>query len=440
MKTTTGAPFHTSPGDVLPHLRRWLLVDGFELVLDLERSRGVHLHDALTGSDFLDLFAFFGSQPLGYNHPGMTDPAFRERLLQAALVKPSNSDVYTQGLADFVDAMARTLPDGFLHLFFVEGGALAVENALKAAFDWKVRKNLAAGRGELGSQVIHFERAFHGRSGYTLSLTNTFDPRKIQYFPKFPWPRITTPGIREDVDAEAQDRREDQSLQQIHAAIAAHPHDIAALLIETIQGEGGDVHFRPQFLQELRRICDAEEIILIFDEVQTGMGITGTWWAFEQLGVRPDIFAFGKKSQTCGIAATGRLDEIDGVFKVSSRINSTWGGNLVDMVRATRYIEIIEQERLLENARTTGAELLARLKELATDRPDITNPRGRGLMCAFDLPDTRTRDALRKRLLAERVIMLACGERSLRFRPVLDFSPADVALAMARIRSALENP
>lgn len=438
--------YRTPAAQVHEVLSRWMLTDGMPIVYDPVASHGGFIVDARTGDEFLDLFSFFASMPLGHRHPGLSDPAFHARILEAALVKPSNSDIYTRPMADFVATIGRTMPEGFSHLFFIEGGALAVENALKVAFDWKVRKNIAAGRcadnpePTLGTKVIHFRGAFHGRSGYTLSLTNGFAVNKTKYFPKFQWPRIDTPGARFPLDAanlEAVQEAEAASLRQINAAIEARPHDVAAIIVETIQGEGGDVHLRPEFLQALRSVCDEHEILLVFDEVQAGMGITGKWWAFEHMGVAPDVFSFGKKSQVCGIAATERVDEIDSVFKVPSRINSTWGGNLVDMVRATRYIELIEQDGLLANASAVGEKLLGVLRAIERDVPAVTNARGRGLMCAFDLPDPATRDRLQKTLVEHKTLILGCGDRSLRFRPVLDFPAELVDLVDERLRGAL---
>jgi L-lysine 6-transaminase len=427
--------FETRATRVHETLKQWMLVDGFPFVYDAEASRGSILVDKRNGDEYLDLFSFFASMPLGHNHPGLREESYRSRLLSAAMVKPSNSDIYTEAMADFVQTFARTLPDGFEHLFFIEGGALAVENALKVAFDWKVRKNIASGRTpdevtpRLGTRVLHFRGAFHGRTGYTLSLTNSFSPDKIKYFPKFDWPRVSTPGVRFPLEGENLEsvlRAEAACIEEIERAIARHPHDIAAMIIETIQGEGGDVHFRPEFFATLRRLCDEHEIMLVFDEVQAGMGITGKWWAFEHMGVAPDIFCFGKKSQVCGIAATGRVDEVDSCFRIPSRINSTWGGNLVDMVRSTRYIELIEEHRLIDNAREVGAYLLERLRDLENRHGEISNARGRGLMCAFDLPSSEARDRLQKLLMQNRALILSSGARSLRFRPVLDFARDDV--------------
>ena len=410
-------------------LSRAILADGYSLVWDHRNSTGSYLADSRTGRRYLDLFSFFASAPIGHNHPAMRDPEFRDKLADVAAINPANPEVYTEEYAEFVQTFAHhAAPDYLPHLFFVAGGAPAVENALKVAFDWKVRKNLAAGKGEKGQQIIHFENAFHGRLGYTLSLTNTADPRKYMYYPKFEWPRVSSPAIRfpltDDTLAEVEEA-EARSIAQIEAAFDQHPDDIAAIIIEPIQAEGGDRHFRPAFLQKLRDICDAREAMLIFDEVQTGLGLTGSMWLHQQLGVKPDIIAFGKKVQVCGIAVSRRVDEVErNVFVESSRINSTWGGNLVDMVRATRYIEIIRDENLVENAAQQGAYLLDQLQVLEADGAGISNVRGRGLMIAFDLPDHASRDTALNALYDAGVLMLPCGTHSIRVRPYLDVTRA----------------
>jgi len=427
-------------------LRAHMLVDGFHVVPDLVRSHGSYLVDERENRTYLDFFSNFASQALGWNHPGLEDPEFRERLLVAALHKPANSDVYTRYFAEFVATFAKVAvpPSHRQHLFFIEGGALAVENALKAAFDWKVRRNLARGLPEtVGTKVIHFRQAFHGRSGYTLSLTNTADPRKTAYFPKFAWPRISNPKIvfplaehlAEVEEAEA------RAIAEIEKAIEEHGHDIACLIIEPIQAEGGDNHFRPEFLRSLRRLADQNEFLLIFDEVQTGLGLTGTMWAFQGLGVEPDLFAFGKKVQVGGFAANARIDEVrDNVFHVSSRINSTWGGNLADMVRSTRILEIIAAENLVENARQVGAYLLSGLHQLAEEFPKLVSQvRGRGLMIAFDLPDPELRKKAVDACRAEGVLVLPCGERSIRLRPFLDLAKEDAAKGLALLGAALRR-
>lgn len=426
------------PADVRAVLARSILADGLDLVLDLERSSGSCLVDARDGKRYLDMFTFFASSALGMNHPALAgDSAFRTELAQAAINKPSNSDVYTVPMARFVDTFARVLGDPDLpHLFFVDGGALAVENALKVAFDWKSRHNEARGIDPaLGTRVLHLRGAFHGRSGYTLSLTNT-DPIKVARFPKFDWPRIDAPYLRPGADMDA---LEAESIRQARAAFAAHPHDIACFLAEPIQGEGGDRHFRPQFFAAMRALCDEYDALMIADEVQTGCGITGTAWAYQQLGFTPDVVAFGKKTQVCGVMAGRRVDDVaDNVFAVSSRINSTWGGNLVDMVRSRRILEVIEADGLFANAAEMGAYLLAGLRELARQLPDaVRDVRGRGLMCAFSLPTAEHRDAVLGALWDRGVIMLGSGPDSVRFRPALTVTRSEIDRALAALREVL---
>ncbi|OBB33307.1 L-lysine 6-transaminase [Mycolicibacterium peregrinum] len=430
-----------TPDRVRAVLARSILTDGFDFVLDLDRSRGSYLVDARTGDRFLDMFTFFASSALGMNHPALADDEhFRAELARAAVNKPSNSDIYSVPLAHFVDAFGRVLGDPDLpHLFFVDGGALAVENALKVAFDWKSRYNEARGIDPaLGTKVLHLCGAFHGRSGYTMSLTNT-DPVKVARFPKFDWPRIDAPYLRPGVDIAAV---EADSLRQARAAFEADPHDIACFIAEPIQGEGGDRHMRPQFFAAMRELCDEFEALLIFDEVQTGCGITGTAWAYQQLGVTPDVVAFGKKTQVCGVMAGRRVDEVvDNVFTMSSRINSTWGGNLVDMVRSRRILEVIESDGLLRNAALIGDYLLGQLSELAKDFPDtVLDPRGRGLMCAFSLPSAAARDELIRRLWGSHVIMLPSGTDSVRFRPALTVTRTEIDACLAAVRAALRSP
>ena len=420
---------------VVEDLQKHVLVDGFRIVIDLERSRGSQLVDAATQREFLDLYGFYGALPIGFNHSYFDEPEVQRDLLLAAKCKVANADVYTSQYATFVNTFARVagLPP-LERYFFIDGGALAVENALKAAMDWKVRKNLAAGRGERGTEILHFRHAFHGRSGYSLSLTNT-DPRKTDYFAKFPWPRVSTPfidfSLPEAKRKESVIARERQTEAEILEIVTRRGDDVAGIIIEPIQGEGGDNHFRPEWLRKLRGICDAHDILLIFDEVQCGMGITGRTWCCEHFGVLPDLLAFGKKAQVCGVMAGPRLDEVtDNVFRLPSRINSTWGGNLTDMVRSTHYLRIIEQERLIENTAEVGRKFLEALRGLAARQPLLSGVRGRGLMIAFDLPNRELREQFHRGLFDLGLLAIRCGERSIRFRPVLDLKPGVIDKAI----------
>lgn len=432
-----------SPADVHDVLRKVMLVDGFELVLDLQKSNGLRLVDAKTGDQYFDFFSFFASSPIGMNHPKLNTPEFRERLANAAVNKPSNSDVYTTEMAEFVDTLTRIAkPDYFKYLFFIDGGALAVENGLKVAFDWKVRKNFLKGyKEEKGHQVIHFREAFHGRTGYTMSLTNT-DPTKILLYPKFNWPRITNPKITFPLQKNLAEviKLEEQAINEINTAIKNNKDDVAVIIIEPVQGEGGDNYFRKEFFVKLREIADQNEILLMFDEVQCGVGITGKMWAHEHY-VKPDIMSFGKKTQTCGIMVSDRIDDVEEhCFRKSSRINSTWGGNLTDMVRATRYLEIIEEDKLVENSANLGKHLLKNLEQMEVEFPNIiSQSRGLGLMCSFNMPNTEVRNNFLKELFNNKLIMLGNGSHSVRFRPPLTVTKEEIDECLAIIRKVLKK-
>ncbi len=415
-----------SPDEVHGIVKKWMANDVFDLVLDLEKSHDMYLHDSKTGKEYLDFFGFFASSAIGMNHPKMLEPDFLKKLYRTAINKPTNSDILTVEMAEFVDAMAKIATPSYMkYFFFIEGGALAVENALKTAFDWKIKKNFSKGIQDVrGQKVIHLTEAFHGRSGYTLALTNTSSIRKVQYFPRFNWPRVTNPKITfplNDENLRKVQELEKKSLDEIQKAVAEEGDHIAAFIMEPIQGEGGDNHFRKEYFQAIRKITTENDILFVVDEIQSGMGITGKWWAHQHFDVKPDIMAFGKKSQVCGIMAGAKLEDItDHVFKVPNRIDSTWGGNLTDMVRATRYLKIIEEDKLVDNAAKVGRLFLKGLGDLQDKFPGlISNVRGKGLMCAFDMPNAELRDEFAGAAYDNQLLVLKTGLMGIRFRPPL---------------------
>ena len=445
MKAMVGG-FRVGANEVHEVLADHMLVDGFHIVPDLQRSHGSFLIDERDGKAYLDFFSNFASQALGWNHPGLADPEFRERLLLAALHKPANSDLYTRFFAEFIETFSHVaLPESHTsHVFVVDGGSLAVENALKTAFDWKAKRNRAAGLGgEFGLQVIHFRQAFHGRIGLHALAHQHGRPAQDGGLPQVrlaadhqPDARLPARAHRAEVE-----RVEARSARRSRSAAPATARRHRRLIIEPIQAEGGDNHFRPEFLRALRELADRHDFLLVFDEVQTGLGITGTMWAWQGLGVEPDILVFGKKVQACGIACNARIDNVpDNVFKVSSRINSTWGGNLTDMVRSTRVLELVAQENLVDNARLQGAFLLDGLTALQREFPHLlSQARGRGLMIAFDFPDAEARSNAIVACRQQGLLVLPCGARSVRFRPYLDVTREDAAGALDRLARALRS-
>jgi L-lysine 6-transaminase len=434
------------PKHVHETLKRHQLADGYPMVLDLERSHGAWLHDSRENVEYLDFFTCFASWPLGYNHPGLAEPKFVAEITRAAVNNPSNSDLYTTQMADFVEAFAtKVTPKGFPHHFWISGGALAVENTLKVAFDWKARRIGLDKLEDDGARlvILHFKDAFHGRSGYTMSLTNT-DRRKIALFPKFDWPRVHNPAIEFDLDgriANDIEASEARARAEIEAAFKKFAGRVAAIIIEPMQGEGGDNHFRPQFLAKLRQYADENDALLIFDEVQTGFFGSGKpwmWQHWESQGVRPDVVAFGKKTQVCGLYAGPRVDEVkDNVFQLVSRINSTWGGNLTDMVRSKRFIELITANDYASNVAKQGARFVAGLRQLGKDRGAISNVRGMGSLVAFTLETPEARAKMLSDLRAQRLLALNSGEKSIRFRLPLVVSESEIDLALTKVAACL---
>ncbi len=437
---------HIAADKVHDTLGKWMQVDGLSLVFDIDKSHGTFVHDAVTGKEYLDFFSMFATSPVGYNHPRFRKDDVIRRLGELAVTNVTNSDFYTREMASFVDEFTKyAKPEHMKHLFLIAGGALGVENAIKTAVDWKVRQNFRNGyRFECGQQVLHFEDAFHGRTGYTVSMTNTFAKNKNKYFSKLDWPRVISPKITFPLNSENLDKvieLENLAVAQVERHIMENPDDIAAILIEPIQGEGGDNHFRAEFFLELRRVCDENDMMLILDEVQTGVGLTGKMWCYEHFGIEADMLAFGKKTQVCGFMAGSRIDEEpENVFVEASRLNSTWGGNLIDMIRGWMYLDIIREEQLIGNAARMGEKLRTGLETLQGEFPELlSNARGRGLMCAVDFPEPEIRNAVLGKIFDNGVLIPACGRATMRFRPPLNVSENEIHQGIDILRKSIKE-
>ena len=429
--------------DIKNILGKHILADGFEPIIDLKNSKGSWLVDQRDGSKYLDMFSMYASGAVGYNNPHIVK--HKNILGDISINKTTLSDIYNVYYAEFMEAFSKyAIPSYLRNAFFIDGGSLAVENALKTAFDWKKRINMSKGIEVEGNKVIYFKQSFHGRSGYTLTLTNTSDPRKTMYFPKFEWFKMSNPKLLfplNEQNVEFVKKQEVEVINGIKETIKDNKHNIACIIIEPIQGEGGDNHFRNEFMVELREVCDENDILLILDEVQTGIGITGKMWAHEHFSIRPDIISFGKKTQVCGMLASDKIKSVEkNVFEESSRINSTFGGNLIDMYRFKLILEIIDKEQLLLNAETNGKFLLDKIVSLSNDFPGyVTNPRGVGLFCAFDLPSGVERDNLISLLMKKHIIILGSGDNSIRFRPHLNVSKKEIEYVIDAIYSSIKD-
>ena len=415
-------------------INKYMIPDRFKnIFIDPSKCSGQYLWDAKNSRKILDLSGFFGSSPVRFGHPELRPEKFPNPEFN-----PSNSDFYTPGLYVFLKRFSRLFMKSsqFRHSFFVSGGSLGVENALKAAFDWKLKMNKKLGISPSLTpedlQIVHFSGAFHGRSGYALSLTNT-TPEKTEGFPKFTWPRFDFPEVKYPGSGNSRALLEPVVMAEMNSYFNRNSDRIAAIIIEPIQGEGGDRYMSPGFWKFLHDLANGFNVLLIADEVQTGCFTTGTPWAWQGFSEKisgfqekipgfagnlsPDLVVFGKKFQNSGVIAGSRLDLVeDNVFRIPSRINSTFGGNYQDFLRGAQYLKIIEQEKLWDNCRKMGKYIISELKDIK----GITNVRGQGLMIAFDMPNRMERDMLISKLLDNGIIVLPSGSLSIRIRPKLD--------------------
>lgn len=406
------------------------------VVMDDQASDGVWLHD-VDGNVFLDLFANFALGALGYNHRALLETA-RSPAFVAAAANPSSTPFVTSpSWFAFLEGVQRYAPAGMARIFCVDGGGEGVESALKAAFiRHGERRRVAAGRPadplELTPEeqcaildntgtdavVVSFSGAFHGRGLGPMSATHSKLIHKAD-LPAFNWPTTIFPASRFPLEehAEANQLAEAEALLSLEAILEQYAGRVAAVLVEPIQSEGGDRHASPTFFRAVQALAKQAGAAFVLDEVQTGMGITGTMWAHEQLGLPtpPDIVCFGKKMQMGGFFATADYD-----IAQFGRMYQTRNGDRARALLGLATLRTIESDKLLQNVRDTGAYFLARLVELSARFPTlITEPRGRGFLLAFDLPTPALRDDFNARALRQGVFASYTGLRSVRLRPHL---------------------
>lgn len=427
-----------------PRARSLMARGGFDMqsryrsfVMDDAASRGCSLVD-VDSNVFLDLFANFALGALGYNHPALVEMAQRESFIRAVTNPTSTPFVATQGWFEFVEALEqRYAPRGMARVFCVDAGGEGVESALKAAFiAHGERRRTAAGLSanplELSEAdqkaildnagtdaiVVSFAGAFHGRGLGPLSATHSKVIHKAD-LPAFPWPVAPFPVNRFPLARHAEEnaRVEAEALAALERILDAHHGKVAAVLIEPVQSEGGDRHASPAFYRGVQALAHQAGAAFILDEVQTGVGISGTLWAHEQLELPrpPDLVCFGKKMQMGGFFATAAFDVAQ-----FGRMYQTRNGDRARAALALVTLRTIDAEDLLSNVRRTGALFLSRLEELADRYPAlVTEPRGRGFLLAFDLPTPAVRDDFLGRALRRGVFASYTGSRSVRLRPHL---------------------
>lgn len=427
------------------------------VIADDAKSRGCWLVD-VDGNVLLDLFANFALGALGYNHHALIAAARSDEYLRASLNPTSTPFLTTPFWFEWLEALQeRYAPRGMSKVFFVDGGGEGVEAALKAAFIVHgERRRAAAGQpenplelsadeqarildnGGTESILVSFSGAFHGRGIGPMSASHSKVMHKAD-LPAFRWPMAPFPANRFPLSryADENDRAETAAIQELGRILDAANGKVAAVIVEPIQGEGGDRHASPAFFRGVQALANKAGAAFILDEVQTGVAISGTMWLHEQLELPrpPDLMAFGKKMQMGGFFATAPYD-----IKRFGRMYQTRNGDRARATLALAILRTIESEGLLANVQKTGAYFLQCLEELSERHPALLlEPRGRGFLLAFDLPTVPVRDDFLKRCLKRGVFATYTGTRSVRLRPHLIATPAEVDIAIGVFDSVLRE-
>jgi len=401
------------------------------ICLNPNKSKGSYLYDDNSGKFILDLYCFFSTLPLGYNHPIFSKDEFKNDLHIFGGLKPSTGRILTNFIDEFVtDFHNYVNNDIFNKYFFIHGGGLAVENALKIAFDWKRYINNKNGIKVDGNEmkVIALEDAFHGITGYGLSLSA--NQLKCSHFPKFNWPKFEAPYVKfpcNEGDDQEFKKAQIQALNSIEEYIEQTGKQyIASIIIELVQGGGGDKHLGQEYVRGLKDICDKNDILFIIDEVQTGFGVSGKLWCYEHYKVEPHLLTFGKKAQISGVCIGKNIPDIEQVINVPGRLSPTWNGDITDYVRCKYIIQAYKEYNLVDNATELGKYIVSSLKSMNA----FMNVRGRGFLIAFDFENSDDRDRYDQLCFEEGLFLLPMSDVTLRMRPnmALTKDEADHAL------------
>jgi len=435
LKTTVPGPKSLENKDTIG---KYMYSQQMTLYCDYLKSRGNYLVDT-DGNVILDLFQQISSMPLGYNHPAHVNICKSEEVQASIINRPAMGAFPPDHFNALVDQSLKLVhPRGLPNVNTMACGTCANENAFKAAFFRYMRER----RGgvempELGSEemisvmnnqlpgspnlsVMSFDGGFHGRSLGALSCSYTNPVHKVDV-PSFDWPKAPFPKLKYPLhEFERENKIEEarclEQCEQIIEDWNAKERPVAVIIIEPVQAEGGDNHASDDFFRKLRDIAERNGASLIVDEVQTGVGITGKWWAHDHWNLEnpPDVVTFSKKMSTGGFYYKDDL-KWNGAF----RIFNTWLGDPIRLHMLKETASVINREQLCDKAADTGRVLLDQLHEFSGKFPQlIANTRGRGLLCSFDVEGGR-RDEMRGRLLNRGILVGACGQNSIRFRPTL---------------------
>lgn len=424
-----------------------------KLFIDYEKNIGNYLQD-VDGNIYLDVITQISSIPIGYNHPALIDTLTNPANMSDFINRPCLGYLPPkQFVSRLSNALLAVAPKGLTEVQTMACGSCAVENALKAAFirytsnqrdgklpsadDLKsVMHNASPGAPELS--VISFEGSFHGRTLGALSCTRSKPIHKLD-IPAFKWPMAKFPRYkyplgeneRENIE---EDKRCLASVEQIIGEQKGKS-PVAALIIEPIQAEGGDHHASNNFFHGLRRICTEHDVAFICDEVQTGCGPTGKFWAHEHWGLDdgPDIVTFSKKMLLGGYFYKPSFRP-----KEAYRVFNTWMGDPSKLTLLETVVDVIRSDNLVNQIDQTGTKLLQGLYQLQNKFANvISNARGQGTFCAIDFKDGSARDKAVVLLASHGIWASGCGDKSIRLRTTLSFNDKHAGILLDSLETVL---
>ena len=407
------------------------------MMADYHKSIGNYIVDP-DGNRLLDVYAQIASIPVGYNNPDLLALAKTPEMMSSLVNRPALGNFPQSDWASILKGgVLKVAPKGLDKVFTAMAGSDANEIAMKAAFMWKrqqerggpgvdfspeeiesVMNNAAPGSPQYS--IMSFRGGFHGRTFGVLSTTRSKPIHKLD-IPAFDWPQAPFPSLKYPLDQYTKENAEEEArcLAEAENIIKTFHHPVAAVIIEPIQSEGGDNHASPSFFHGIQELTARNNILLIVDEVQTGVGATGKFWAHEHwnLPTPPDMVAFSKKAQTAGYYY-GKSELRPN--KPYRQFN-TWMGDPTKAILFRGIVDVIERLDLVQNTARVGDYLFAGLESLAQRYPNqIQNLRGKGqgTFIAFDSP---RRDEVLRKAKGEGVNLGGSGERAVRLRPMLVF-------------------
>jgi len=440
--------------DAIVELDKVFDTRSLNMMADYQASVGNYIAD-LDGNYLLDVYAQIASIPVGYSNPNLLLAATSPDMASAIINRPAIGNFPSSDWASVLETgMLRVAPKGLNQVFTAQAGSEANELAFKAAFMWRRQQergrdteftleeinssmnNQAPGAPNLS--ILSFKTAFHGRLFGSLSTTRSKPIHKLD-IPAFDWPQASFPALKYPLadHAEENAREEARCLAEVEELITTFHSPPAAVIVEPIQSEGGDNHASPAFFRGLRDLTKKHGVLLIVDEVQTGVGATGKFWAHEHWNLKdpPDMVTFSKKAQTAGYYYGNPELRPNKPY----RQFNTWIGDPARALLFKAIINEIERLGLVEHTAETGTYLYAGLADLAKKFPgEIQNLRGQG-QGTFIAWDSPRRDEVLKKAKSVGINVGGSGERAVRLRPMLIFQKRHADIFLSGLEKILSS-